>query len=349
MTKSRKTTLVLLVMVIVLLTVILTIIGVLFVPAKMYVDAITLGNKYLQEMDYENAKIAYLKCINIDPKKPESYLNLSYVYEANGEYDKALEILQSAEKNADMNQGFTATLEKQRDKIEVSKEKAAASQDDEKDENAEGVDDTQESGTLTREDLYAKYREVIKDSENKYGVMSTYQLAENSIYPVGLCYMKLMDFDVNGMEELVLIYTTPYAEVYYGYQYHFEVWGQDGSEVRMLDSGEPAGHDGAIAMAMYSRLDGRVYLLSGGTDYGGSYDLHGYNGSEFGAVHHYVWDTWSGDADQSIYTIDGVEVSENQWNQIFEEMPVETLEFHTSDLEKIEQTNEDTRLILGME
>ena len=53
---------------------------------KKYLD---LGQKYLTEMDYEQAIIAYNKAIEIDPKNIEAYQALTNIYEFQGDLDQA--------------------------------------------------------------------------------------------------------------------------------------------------------------------------------------------------------------------------------------------------------------------
>lgn len=55
-----------------------------------------LGNKYVSELDYENAIIAYEEALEIDPYCLEAYLGLSDAYLALGQEDKAIEIMEQA-------------------------------------------------------------------------------------------------------------------------------------------------------------------------------------------------------------------------------------------------------------
>lgn len=54
-------------------------------------EQLELGEKYLNELDYEQAIVAYETAIEIDPKCVEAYLGLIDAYVAMEEYDKALE------------------------------------------------------------------------------------------------------------------------------------------------------------------------------------------------------------------------------------------------------------------
>ncbi len=55
-----------------------------------------LGRKYVSELDYENAIIAYEKALEIDPYCFEAYFGLSEGYLALGQQDKAIEIMEQA-------------------------------------------------------------------------------------------------------------------------------------------------------------------------------------------------------------------------------------------------------------
>lgn len=55
-----------------------------------------LGNKYVSELDYENAIIAYEEALEIDPYCLEAYLGLADAYMALGQQDKAIEIMEKA-------------------------------------------------------------------------------------------------------------------------------------------------------------------------------------------------------------------------------------------------------------
>ena len=57
-------------------------------------EQLDLGAKYLSELDYAQAIVAYDTAIQIDPMSVDAYLGLASVYEAQGEYEKAIAILQ---------------------------------------------------------------------------------------------------------------------------------------------------------------------------------------------------------------------------------------------------------------
>ena len=60
-------------------------------------EQLELGQNYLLEMEYDEARIAFENAIQINPKNMEAYKGLAEVYVAQEEYEKALNILDEAE------------------------------------------------------------------------------------------------------------------------------------------------------------------------------------------------------------------------------------------------------------
>ena len=52
-------------------------------------ECLDLGQKYMTEMNYEEAIIAYNKALEIDPKNVEAYQVLANIYEFKGDIDQA--------------------------------------------------------------------------------------------------------------------------------------------------------------------------------------------------------------------------------------------------------------------
>jgi|GEM_PF-1876974 len=57
-------------------------------------ELLSLGNKYLSELDYENAVVAFTKLIEIEPRNPQGYIGLAGAYIGLGDIDRAIEILE---------------------------------------------------------------------------------------------------------------------------------------------------------------------------------------------------------------------------------------------------------------
>lgn len=57
-------------------------------------EQLDLGKKYLNELNYEQAIVSYEMAIEIDPMSVDAYLGLASVYEEQGEYEKAISVLE---------------------------------------------------------------------------------------------------------------------------------------------------------------------------------------------------------------------------------------------------------------
>lgn len=64
--------------------------------AKRYQNHISLGDKYFEALDYENAELYYLAAIKIDKKNVTPYIQLSHIYVKTERYEEASDILEEA-------------------------------------------------------------------------------------------------------------------------------------------------------------------------------------------------------------------------------------------------------------
>ena len=61
-----------------------------------YEKLVEQGNRYLLELDYENAEEMYLEALAIEPKKKEPYTKLAEIYMEQEEYEQARNIAEKA-------------------------------------------------------------------------------------------------------------------------------------------------------------------------------------------------------------------------------------------------------------
>ena len=61
-----------------------------------YEKLVDQGNRYLLELDYENAEEMYLEALSIEPKKKEPYTKLAEIYMEQEEYEQARNIAEKA-------------------------------------------------------------------------------------------------------------------------------------------------------------------------------------------------------------------------------------------------------------
>lgn len=86
-----------LVLIVMLLSIGAGIMLLILVRQKQYDAQITLGEKYLMELDYENAELSFKKALEIKEKNAKPYLYLADIYTAQGDNTKAAEILRKGE------------------------------------------------------------------------------------------------------------------------------------------------------------------------------------------------------------------------------------------------------------
>lgn len=86
-----------------------------------YDEKMDLGRKYLLELDYEQAALAFEEAIKIDPKKKEAYIELAELYVKQRKNEKAIEILENA-KEAIEDEREKDLIEKKKKEIEKKTE-----------------------------------------------------------------------------------------------------------------------------------------------------------------------------------------------------------------------------------
>lgn len=67
-------------------------------------DMLQLADRYLKEMNYEQAIIEFQKILEIEPKNVDAYIGLAEAYVALGDNDRAIEVLEQARRNVDNEQ-----------------------------------------------------------------------------------------------------------------------------------------------------------------------------------------------------------------------------------------------------
>ena len=63
-------------------------------PKRKFERQLSLGARYLEELEYEKAIAAYRTAIDIEPNNPDTYKTLADIYIAMDNYDEALKVLQ---------------------------------------------------------------------------------------------------------------------------------------------------------------------------------------------------------------------------------------------------------------
>lgn len=147
-------------------------------------------------------------------------------------------------------------------------------------------------GSSSKKERYKAYAEKIKEYEALYGVAKENMEREWYSFISGLSFIKLVDFEHNSQEDLLLVYrtnvTTDYGTTYDTYK--FELWGFQDNGITMLDTGELFGFDGGLTFVYLTEYEGKTYLVTGSSDDFGYFYYHGYANGKFGVVREVIWE-----------------------------------------------------------
>ena len=162
---------------------------------------------------------------------------------------------------------------------------------------------------------YARYRQLILEYEEKYGKVNVDQPNEWRTYLIGLCFAKLVDFNKDGQEELLLVYSEKDAQAaqdgYLAYKYRFEIWEFQNDGIVMIDTGNLYGTNGGVQTVRLVDYNNQTYLLTGAAD-GFEYNYyHGYTNDEFKIVREAFNEDLYGS--NGLITINGAAVEREEW------------------------------------
>ena len=212
------------------------------------------------------------------------------------------------------------SVEESSSQLDLETETADISQD-----NIVGEEAT-EKDTVTI--MYQEYYDKLIELQNKYGLCEDIAeeiddpFLEENCYLTGLCFAKLIDFDADGTEEMILAYNTGQSSDEDFFQdYIVEVWAYQGSAIQKVYSDKAMGK-GEGALGIYLVLcDGKYYLDNYIEEfydetYTGQYvyELRGYDGNIVDILRRNVWTiVYSEDSQNETFRIDDRDVTKEEW------------------------------------
>lgn len=226
-----------------------------------YMGKLETGDKYLQKLDYEKAETAYLEAIEIQPKRDSAYIKLADVYVVQNKYDEAINILKTGEEKAGG--------EKIEDKLkEVQKEAE------------KGDTETQYKAYY---DLCMKYQKKYGKPTIKY-IETSDELQPSQGYMLGLCVVKLYDFDMDGNLELLLAYSDKEESGYVDYKYEIWIWQNDKLSNALPATRVNRDQDGCQWIETIKKNDEQYLYFDQAANY---IRLIGYKGNKFASKYTY--------------------------------------------------------------
>lgn len=184
---------------------------------REYERQLSLGDKYLEEIDYENAELCYRKAIKIDDKKAEPYLKIADVCIMQGDYEKASDILSEAQDSIPESSKMKRKLiEKRQEDLDPNTHQGEKNSEQIKD-TKQDIDIYEVIETLTGYPYIGENEyllSLIRDPEQSgnYRMPKTELIEEK-----GYICAKKHDFDNDGKEEILVVTMESNKEEYRQY------------------------------------------------------------------------------------------------------------------------------------
>lgn len=239
-------------------------------------DYLADGEKYLKEKDYQQAETAFEEAIKLDSKCISAYCGLIEVYQDTADsvqiaktYKDAIAIVNDeytasgklSEESEEFYKAAVEYFEQQNDKeyvlmliddfLNISNDDGIKNELEQKKEN------------YKRSERYEAYYQLILEYQEKYGACNLIEDGYES-YLKGLCFAKLLDFNQDGDEELIIAYFDPTrAEAFYDHE--LEIWDYLDGELRQVYSDRTMIGSQICSNVGIANFDGRYAILAGRT------------------------------------------------------------------------------------
>lgn len=255
-------------------------------------DYLADGEKYLKEKDYQQAEMVFEEAIKLEAGCIEAYRGLIEVYLGTEDseqivttYKTAITIINdmgiaNGKLPAESEEFYSMAIEyfeEQNDSeyvltliddlLELSSDTDVKTALEQKKQNYQ------------RLERYGAYYQLILDCQEKYGegviIQSGYETYMN-----GLCFAKLLDFNQDGNDELIVAYFDPTrAEAFYDHE--LEVWDYLEGKLKQVYSGRTMIGSQVCSNIGIANFDGRYAILAGRTGMPKRIFVWEYTGSQF--------------------------------------------------------------------
>ena len=171
-----------------------------------------------------------------------------------------------------------------------------------------------------KQTLKTAYADIIRKYDKKYGPLTFDE--DDGIY-LGVFLAKLIDFDQDGTDELLIGYSEPIEDISTVPAPKLDVWTMENGLPVQAYKGARVMHGDIGSHCAYCNLNGTYYLCTGTAGYALNLALLSLeNGSFTQAL------TLQADRAESNYTINGAVIDQDEWNELYQEIEDNTKE-HT--------------------
>ncbi len=254
---------------------------------KDFNDLVASADRYLKKMDYQKAIESYRKILEIDPKRKSAYQGMIQAYYHQGKEDEIESVIAEAEKNIS---------------------------------DAETFDEIRYWGKV--EERLEGYLKFITELTEKIP-QDGFRVEMRRLQTYGLSFLKNIDFNQDGMDELTLAYTDTRSEDYEKVvEYKVEVWAWKKDHMEKVYEGEPFQFNGDGQAVRFVYLeDGTIQLVTGENTTSAITVYYGYTGEKFEEQK-----TVEADIGTLSVKINGEEVTEQEWEEYSAQYDVSNME-----------------------
>ena len=170
--------------------------------------------------------------------------------------------------------------------------------------------------------IYSDYLNIVNQCINQYGGTEVLNGPSSGMeHFTGLSFLKLIDFNGDGVKELFLAFyvrTNSASDNYENYVYIYNIWGFDGQKAVLLQDGNYLyGLNGGVQKVFFVNNSYGTFFLHGVADSFCHNYYYGYEGSSFGLAKTLSWEE-KYDASShkmiKVYTVDGESSSQDHYN-----------------------------------
>ena len=166
----------------------------------------------------------------------------------------------------------------------------------------------------TKQKSLKAYKKLLGQYERKYGKAKT-GYTGGVFYWRGVCFAKLVDFNDDGLQELVLAYQS--AKNFNKVKYHVEMWTFNGKKVKKIASGISWTGNSCPAFGGFSinKYKGKYFLRI--TDGGKDYYYGSKKNGKLGLIYKFVW---KGDLAKGKWYYNGKPISVNSYIKYYNKL-----------------------------
>ena len=188
--------------------------------------------------------------------------------------------------------------------------------------NGNGGNGIAGSDAARSRNLYAAYLDVVEKCIDQYGDTELEEGPSSGMqHFTGLSFLKLVDFNDDGTEELFLAFhvrTNDPSDNYEQHVYIFNIWGYDGKQAVLLQDGNYLyGFNGGAQKVFFVKNRQGTFFLHGAADSFERNYYYGYTGGKFGLAKSILSEEEYDEESNKweiVYTIDGEDVSQDRYD-----------------------------------